>query len=751
MNSSGDGGSNPASDLPSEPMSRPARLIVLLWLLSALVYLGWRSTTLNPIAPIFSSLVYGIEVLSLSFGLLRLFVVHRLSQRPPRLAEAALTVDLLILANGEPLDRIRPCLLAARNIDYPHRTWLLDAGDSAELRDLARELDAHHLPSPAPGTGRNQRLNRALGQSTADYLAIFDADHAPKRSFLDATLGHFRDPQVAFVQTAQDFLSLDPEAADEGAGSPRSGRALFFQVLQRGRDCWNAALYCGSCAVFRRSALATIGGFPPDRPGADLETSLAVHKAGLRSVYIAQPLAFGVAPTSVRSSQPAQRRRDRGARQVLIREALFLRGRLSAAQRLAYLAATLGSLSGWLQVLCYLAPVWLLLSGTLPLSANLALFAALFLPYQLLRLLADEEISRGHGRRRLLAALDLRPFMALVRRERRPAWTPPAAVLPSTEDLPLGSGIRRLWPLMLVAALNLAAIVIGASAWQFGLAGSLPAGGLLAAILWASLNIGIAGLAMQPSIRHPEEQRQARRFAIPMPARITVDGSEIIMTVDNISSTGARLYGDFPNRLKPGDRISGELYLPGDVLPFDSRIAALLKPAKASEDGQYHAALGIAFSWPDRRTADRLDLFLYGSDLHWQFQRSDRYGHTTRERIAALFGRSPVDPLAGKHWAAIRYDIDGEPGHGLISVASSPGPRVVVTGRRLALSEPLQASKFSRRQPQGLRITPRRELAQLSTPTAMLYLTEVKAAPVLESMRSSTSMRYLQQIGAAPS
>ena len=127
-----------------------------------------------------------------------------------------------------------------------------------------------------------------------------------------------------------------------------------------------------------------------------------------------------------------------------------------------------------------------------------------------------------------------------------------------------------------------------------------------------------------------------------------------------------------------------------------------------------------------------------------------------RERLIARSRGTAADPLAGKHWATIRYDADGEIGHGLISVASSPGPRVIVTSHRLPLSEPLQASKFSRRQPQGLRIMPRRELAQLSTPTSTLYLTEVKAAPMLEPMRSgvllpSTTLMRSSLISDAPS
>lgn len=752
-----------ARDSLIEPPSRPAQLALLLYLLAALAYLGWRATTLNPSAPIFSWLLYAAEWLAFAVGLLQLFTVVRLRRRPRLPAAAGLGVDLLVLAGREPVERIRQSLLAARNIDYPHATWLLDGQDRAELRALAAELGLRYLHDDKASSA-NALINRALQLSSAAFIAIFEVDHAPKRDFLDASLGHFGDPAVAFVQTAQDFLNLDARPTREGGLAQRSGQSLFFRVIQPGRDAWNAALYCGSCAVFRRTAIEAIGGFPPDRPGADLETSLAIHKAGLQSVYVAEALAFGVAPSTVAAVQARRRRRDRGALRLLLRERLFLHGPLSLPQRLNYLAGTLGSLDGWQQALCYAAPVWMLLTGSLPLVASLGLFLALFLPYQTLRLLAEEETRRGHGRRRLIAAQNMARFISLMRAgqqglQRTAPATPPDAMTeppePALGSLPLPGLLPTVWPQLLVAGVNLFALLFGLTAWLKG-DGGLPFDGLLAAGIWASLNVGIALQAMRRALVRADGPRQARRFAIPLPALVVIDGSEIPMTVDNISVGGARMYGDFPNRLKIGDALVGELFLPGESLSFSGRVVALRKPDKPSEDGQYHAALGISLQWPDRATEDRLGLFLYGSDLDWQFRHPDLPPRTPSERIAGLFDKPPVDPLAGKHWATIRYDADGEIGHGLISVASSPGPRVVVTSHPLTPAEPLQASKFSRRQPQGLRIMPRRELAQLSTPTSTLYLTEVKAAPMLEPMRdppsaSSTPMLPPGRYGAAPS
>ena len=80
-------------------------------------------------------------------------------------------VDVFVTTVHEPVDMLRRTLLAARSIDYPHQTWLLDDGDRAEMRRLAAELAA------ATSRARERRrqgagcLNNALQFSTAEFVA----------------------------------------------------------------------------------------------------------------------------------------------------------------------------------------------------------------------------------------------------------------------------------------------------------------------------------------------------------------------------------------------------------------------------------------------------------------------------------------------------------------------------------------------------------------------------------------------------
>lgn len=417
---------------PLEHLDPVRSVLVAGYLALAVYYLAWRAGTLNPGALVFSGLIYGVELFGFAATVLYLFMVWSLTVRKAPAPPADATVDVFVASRNEPVETLRRTLLAARGLDFPHQTWLLEDGNRAEMAALAAELGIRHLGRGENAHAEAGNLNHALSRSRAEFIAVFDADHAPKRSFLHATLGYFRDPEVALVQTPQDFFNLDPHRhCRRRRGGPAWGeQSLFFRVIQRGRDRWNAALFCGSCAVIRRGALERIGGFRTHHGTGDLETSLALHRAGYRSVYVAEPLAFGIAPTAAGPVPERHVRWDPGAMRMMRREGFFLRGRLSLAQRLGYMASVLACFDGWPMALVFLAPVWASAAGTVPLIASLGGFLPLFASYLVLTVVAFEAVGRGYGRTTRLARLllnrsrrqddDHRPTLPLPARARFP-------------------------------------------------------------------------------------------------------------------------------------------------------------------------------------------------------------------------------------------------------------------------------------------------------------------------------------------
>jgi len=133
------------------------------------------------------------------------------------------------------------------------------AGNASARRGTRLPLPGAHQQRARQG-GQPQQC---AAHTSAEYIAIFDADHAPAPSFLEETLGFFSDERVAFVQTPQDFYNLDSfqHRFDRRDSLVWSEQTLFFRVIQAGKDRLNSAFFCGSCAVIRRQALDDIGGF----------------------------------------------------------------------------------------------------------------------------------------------------------------------------------------------------------------------------------------------------------------------------------------------------------------------------------------------------------------------------------------------------------------------------------------------------------------------------------------------------------
>ena len=196
---------------------------------------------------------------------------------PPPVAGS--TVDVLITTYDEPIELVMGTAVAARDIRYPHSTWVLDDGARPELERAARAAGIGYIVRSDDWTGRPRHakagnLNNAMFRTDGEFLLVLDADQVPDPQILDRTLGYFHDPKVALVQTPQYFTNV-PEADPLGSQAP-----LFYGPIQQGKDGWNAAFFCGSNAVLRREALMQLGivGYVRDTERAVREALLAARR-----------------------------------------------------------------------------------------------------------------------------------------------------------------------------------------------------------------------------------------------------------------------------------------------------------------------------------------------------------------------------------------------------------------------------------------------------------------------------------------
>jgi cellulose synthase (UDP-forming) len=295
-------------------------------------------------------------------------------------------VDILIPTYNEPLSVVRSTAFAALNIDYPSdkmHVYVLDDGRRENFKEFCAEAGIGYVIRPDNKHAKAGNINHALKSLTSPYVAIFDCDHVPTRSFLQVTLGWFlKDKKLGMLQTPHFFYSPDPfeRNLDQFKVIPNEGE-LFYGILQDGNDLWNATFFCGSCAVLRRTALDQIGGIATETVTEDAHTSLRMQMLGWGTAYINIPQAGGLATESLSSHVGQRIRWARGMIQILRTDCpLFVKG-LKWPQRICYFNAMIHFLYAVPRLVFLTAPLVFILLGRINIPGYWIAILAYALPH----------------------------------------------------------------------------------------------------------------------------------------------------------------------------------------------------------------------------------------------------------------------------------------------------------------------------------------------------------------------------------
>lgn len=202
-------------------------------------------------------------------------------------SDMAKTALIIPIYNAFPyLARLVP---AIRALDpAPGRVLFIDSSSPDGSGEILRAegFEVHTIPKSEFGHGKTRNLGARIC-ADADILMYLTQDAIPESPDLVAALcAPLDDPQTGVVygrqlpypeaSTASRFARLFnyPDA-------PR--RTVAADIGTRGLK----ALFCSnSCAAYRASALAQVGGFPEDLPlGEDLAVTGRLLEAGFASVY----------------------------------------------------------------------------------------------------------------------------------------------------------------------------------------------------------------------------------------------------------------------------------------------------------------------------------------------------------------------------------------------------------------------------------------------------------------------------------
>ena len=393
-------GEPPAHGLSAERPGRISRhegvfgALGILGAASGLAYFAWRVLATGRGAnPLLFWALLAAECYGIVSFLVLVHTAWRLPESRSPTPRRQYEVDVLVCTYDEPPEVVEATLAGCRGISYRHTTWLLDDGRRPEMRDLAESMGARYLTRDDNVHAKAGNINAALLRTAGELMLVLDADHVPLAGVLDATVGYFDDPRMAVVQTPHDFYNRD---SVQHSRPCRHEQSLFYEVIAPGKSRHNAAYWCGSAAVIRRSALVDVGGVLTATIAEDFHTTIAMHERGWRSTYHNEVLVQGLAPHDLDSFLLQRDRWARGNMWVLRtpESPLTARG-LSFDQRVSYLGSLLGYGSGLYRLTLLAVLSATLLTGRLPLASRPLPLLAFWLPWMLLTTTASLSIGRG--------------------------------------------------------------------------------------------------------------------------------------------------------------------------------------------------------------------------------------------------------------------------------------------------------------------------------------------------------------------
>lgn len=555
------------------PQNKTFRLMTFVFsAVLALRYAFWRTTETLPdinepwnFVP--GIILYAAEMYCLVMLAINFFIVaDPLDRKPaPRLADDDKpTVDVFVPSYNESADLLALTLAAAKSMNYPAdklTVYLLDDGGTdakcrqsdpraaiaarrrrEELQALSAALGVRYHARAENSHAKAGNLNAGLAISTSELVVVFDADHAPVREFLNETVGHFKNDEKLFlVQTPHYFLNPDPlEKNLQTFGKMPSENEMFYSVVQRGLDKWNASFFCGSAAVLRRKALKETGGFSGQSITEDCESALALHCRGWHSLYVDKPLIAGLQPETLVSFIGQRVRWAQGMLQILTLNRPFLQRGLSAAQRICYAGTNLFWLFPLTRLTFMFSPLLYIFFSLQIFEANITEFICYSVTY-LISSFAMQSYLFGRVRwpwvselyEYVQSVMLFGAILSVVKNPRKPTFnvTSKGQTLDESKLSPLARPYFLIFFLLFAASCY--------AIWRYTTE-AMPSELLLIVAGWNIINMGIAGAALG-SVSERRERRRNQRLSVRRHAILHSGGTSHAVIVADVSSGGLAL------------------------------------------------------------------------------------------------------------------------------------------------------------------------------------------------------------------
>ena len=282
--------------------------------------------------------------------LLWLSYLHHVGPRPEsRGSGVDCSVSILVPAYNEGLV-IEAAIASLLELSWPaFEIIIIDDGSTDDTYERACKLEGTHGAATVrvvrkANAGKASALNTGLAVASSPFVLCMDADSRLSRDTLRLAMRHFANPRVGavagnvkVVNRGTLWTRLQALEYIQGLNLPRRAQG-FLRVVN---------IIPGPIGVFRRSALAGVGGYDTDTFAEDADVTIKLLGGGWQIVYEDGAIAWTEAPETVHELLKQRYRWTRG-----ILQALRKRG--------DWLARPRGDVAVWisLQALLFEAIVW---------------------------------------------------------------------------------------------------------------------------------------------------------------------------------------------------------------------------------------------------------------------------------------------------------------------------------------------------------------------------------------------------------
>jgi len=207
-------------------------------------------------------------------------------------------------------------------IDYPKEKMEIQVLDDStdETVDLVEKIvnekkadgyDIEHIRRKTREGFKAGALKEGLKNAKGGFVAIFDADFIPQKTFLKNTLKFFADEKIGMVQTRWEHLNGDYSLLTRAQALALDGHFVIEQTVRN-----KAGLFInfnGTGGIWRKSCIEDAGNWHADTLTEDLDLSFRAQLNGWKFIFLKDYTSPAELPSEINALKSQQFRWTKGA------------------------------------------------------------------------------------------------------------------------------------------------------------------------------------------------------------------------------------------------------------------------------------------------------------------------------------------------------------------------------------------------------------------------------------------------------